>query len=420
MVHGISGSSLPLQRIDKDKAPVIKPQTTIPQTFFEEVVAEFLLANPEESAYFLDSAHLREKARIFLNEFMPEDSRAVTAYAMKANPNEQVLKILTEEGVNYFDCASPSEIRTMRKVNSDAINLYNNPLKRKQDIVAAAHMGVKHFTVQTHREIQKVFKETHGIIKREDLEIAIRLQTLNDAAAINLSTKFGATIPDVLGMFEHLKFLGIVPGISIHTGSQNSDPQTFYTGIEKMMDIIKKKGKINTLNIGGGIPVNYLGDRKYDISDYLRIINGALRGIVGEVFDNDNYKLIIEPGRSMIGDSIKLVAPIISREKRGYMDSIYIHDGIFGSFNPADTPNVEAAFKVLRQEGDKIIELPMENLQKFEVFGCSCDSADKLPNKMLPQDVQEGDWILHDTAGAYTSACRSDFNGYAEHGWVIY
>lgn len=418
MVHEIPGPSLPLGQINK--AHIIKPNVAISQTSFEEVVAEFLLANPEESAYFLDSTHLREKARIFLNEFMPEDSRAVTAYAMKANPNEQVLKILTEEGINYFDCASPTEIRTMRGINPDAINLYNNPLKRKQDIVVAAHMGVKHFTVQTHREIQKVFKETYGIIKRGDLEITIRLQTLNDAAAINLSTKFGAKIYDVLGMFDHLKFLGIVPGISIHTGSQNSDPQTFHTGIEKMMDIIKKKGKINTLNIGGGIPVNYLGDRKYDIADYLQIINGALRGVIGDVFDNDNYKLIIEPGRSMIGDSIKLIAPIISREKRGDMDSIYIHDGIFGSFNPADTPNVEAAFKVLRQEGNEIIELPMENLQKFEVFGCSCDSADKLPNKMLPKDVQEGDWILHETAGAYTSACRSDFNGYAEHGWIIY
>jgi ornithine decarboxylase len=420
MVYEIPGLSLPLWRIDENKVPVIKPQITIPQGSFEEVVTEFLLANPEESAYFLDSTHLRGKARIFLNEFMPEDSHAVTAYAMKANPNKQVLEILTKEGIDYFDCASPSEIRTMKGINSDAINLYNNPLKRKQDIVAAAHMGVKHFTVQTHREIQKVFQATYGIIKREDLEIAVRLQTLNDAAAINLSTKFGAPFFNVLEMFEHLKSLGVIPGISIHTGSQNSDPKTFHTGIEKIMDIIKKKGKINTLNIGGGIPVDYLGDRKYNIIDYLQVINGALRGVVGDIFDNDDYKLIIEPGRSMIGDSIKLVAPILSREKRGHMDSIYIHDGIFGSFNLADTPNVEAAFKILRQEGDRIIELPIENLKKFEVFGCSCDSADKLPNKMLPQDVREGDWILHETAGAYTSACRSNFNGYAEHGWIIY
>jgi len=418
MVSRSSEMSLLNNLVNAREGVKCKPLSSL--SSFEDIAAEFLLTYPEESAYFLDSTHLREKVGVFLSQFMPEDSNAVTAYAIKANPNEQVLRILTDEGIKYFDCASPSEIKTISSIDNNAIGLYNNPLKRRQDIVLAANMGVKHFTVQTHSEIQKVFQETHGIIDPKDLEIAVRLQTLNDAAAINLSTKFGATTHDVLGMFKHIRTLGIVPGISIHTGSQNSDPQTFHDGVEKIMNIVKKEGKINTLNIGGGIPVNYLGGKSYNITDYLNIINKSLREVVNEIFDNDNYKLIIEPGRSMIGDSVKLVIPILSREKRGQMDSIYINDGIFGSFNPADTPNVEATFKVLRKDGDKIIELPMQNARKFEVFGCSCDSADKLPNKMLPVDVREGDWILHETAGAYTSACRSDFNGYAEHSWVIY
>ncbi|MBU1445887.1 hypothetical protein KKD70_01335 [Patescibacteria group bacterium] len=418
MVHGMPDFPLSSRRLNVDH--VSKLEQLMPQTSFEEIATDFLLANPEESAYFLDSNHLRVRVGLFRDQFMPEDKNAFPAYAVKANSNEHVLRILNEEGINHFDCATPTEIRMMNGINQKSINFYNNPLKRNCDIVDAAHMGVKHFTVQTHDEIQKVFMSTYGLIKPEDLEIAVRLQTLNNAAAINLSTKFGASVPEVTSMFEHIRSLGMVPGISVHTGSQNSDPKTFHTAIEKMMDVIKREGRVNTLNVGGGIPVNYCGDREYDIGYYIQVINESLRGIIGEIFDNDSYKLIIEPGRSMVADSIKLVVPVLSREKRGYMDSIYIHDGIFGSFNPADTPNVEAAFKVLRQEGNQIIEVPMDDLQKFEVFGCSCDSADKLPNKMLPKDVKAGDFILHETAGAYTSACRSDFNGYSEHSWVIY
>lgn len=374
--------------------------------------------SPENSFYFLNEGAIRERYRVIDSNFLPGNPNSHVAYAVKANSRRRVLEVLSSEGMTHFDCASPSEISLVKLVNEKSSPLYNHPIKRKIDIVSALQMGVNHFTVQTKREIEKILELFS--VTPSGLEIAVRMATLNDKAACNLSTKFGATQEATKEMLQFLKKNQIRAGISIHTGSQNSDPATMRAGIEKMTDIIKSVGRIRSLNIGGGLPVNYLGNREFDIKVFLKVVSDAVLEVLEDIFEDEDHQIIIEPGRAIIGDNVQLVSPVIAVEERDTTPCIYINDGIFSSFCPADPPNFEADLKVLRKNQGLIQEIVDDDFQEFIVFGRTCDSADTLGKRLLPKSIREGDWILHTTAGAYADSCSSSFNNFQPHTWISF
>ena len=373
---------------------------------------------PEDSFYLLNEGALRERYRTIDSNFLPGNQNSYVAYAVKANSRRRILEVLSSEGMTHFDCASPNEISLVKSVDKKNYPMYNHPIKRKTDIREAYRMGVTHFTVQTKREIEKILELLRPA--PSNLEIAVRMMTLNSKAACNLSTKFGATQQATKEMLKFLKKHNIRAGISVHTGSQNSDPETMREGVEKMADVLKSIGKIRSLNVGGGLPVNYLGDKEFDIKVFLEVVSQAVSEILEDVFEDDDHQIIIEPGRAIIGDNIQLVSPVIAVEGRGTSPCIYINDGIFSSFCPADPPNYKADFKLLRKDQGQIYEVRDDEFEEFIVFGRTCDSADTLGKRRLPKSVREGDWILHSTAGAYTDSCSSSFNNFNPHKWVSF
>ena len=381
-------------------------------------IEEMLLEFPEDSFYFLNEGDLRDRIRLIDQHFLPNNPNKKVAYAIKANSRRRILEILYKEGMTHFDCASPKEIALIKDLDPDTIPLYNHPIKRKIDIREAANMGALHFTAQTKREINKIINEFD--VLPSNLEVVARMQTLNNKAACNLSTKFGAPPEEVKQMLQYLDRENINKGISVHTGSQNSDPATMETGVEKMVQVIRETGKVKVLNVGGGLPANYLGNSEYDVRVYLNAVSEAILAVLGDIFDSDDYKVIIEPGRGIVGDVVQLTSPVIATEERNGAPCIYINDGVFSSFCPADPPNFNADLKVLRKEGSNIIEVEPAKGKDFVVFGRTCDSADTLGMRRLPSDTQEGDWILHTSAGAYAESCSSDFNNFQPHTWVSF
>lgn len=378
---------------------------------------------PEEALYLFNERALADRLKLFQKHFIPEKHEREIAYAVKANPRKRVLKILgtpggNQEGISHFDCASIGEIERVLETHPNATILYNHPIKRRKDIQNASFYGVNHYTAQTKGEIDKILENT-SLLDPRTLEIAIRMKTPNSEAGANLSEKFGADpklVPDLIKYIREKSEAKV--GLSIHTGSQNPDPHSYQRGIQQMLAIAKAHKGVHTINIGGGLPANYLGYPEVEVISLLGSISDTIRDhIDGALSGEKGNKIIIEPGRAMVAETTDLFFPVVATEKDE--QRIYTHEGRYMSFLSARMHGYQLHLNALRE--DPQVDRPFSDEKtEFEVYGMTCDSADSLGKVDLPTDIKEGDLLHSPTAGAYTDASATGFNGFNKPKWMSY
>jgi len=374
---------------------------------------------PEESIMLLDEGALRERAGTIRKHFM-----GTTAYAVKANPRRRILKILVEEGITTFDCSSPEEVSAVQKVNPDAKILYNMPVNTRSDIAAVLARGGRHFTAHDREGVEEILtcallaNKPPQQIPLEEIHIVARLETFNPHAAIDLSDKFGATTEETEMMIEDIRRAGASPGLSIHTGSQNTDPNEFKKGIRKMTKLARDVGGVDSINVGGGLPANIHDGDRYLIEGYLDEINSAIRKNLAGVFRKDAIdRVYIEPGRAMVAEAVDLIIPVLSVTTRRGERVIYMKEGLFGSFFDAALHKWQFPFEALRRNDRRF----SDQKATFKLLGQTCDSGDKIGTKvLLPENIQRGDYLHVPSAGAYMSSQASDFNGCKKARYVSY
>lgn len=390
-------------------------------TVFEDVFESVLQDHPEESFCFLNVEHLRQRVRLLQEHFIPDlpKHRAI-AYAVKANPHEQVLSTLTEAGIRHFDCASIGEIETVQSIQPDAKIFFNHPIKRRKDIQEAVRRGVTHFTADSEDEVNKIIDHHPG--KNALFDIALRMRTDNGDAKIALSEKFGAdeaVIRDLIHMVRDMVHTNAAkrtkPGLSVHTGSQNTNPHVFINAIQHLGIIAKEERGIHTINIGGGLPANYEQTDNFDIRYYLDLISTAIRDEVMQAL-REEPTIIIEPGRGIIAEAIDLTIPILAVGKRDGVMVAHIGDGVFTSFSDSTVHGWKYPFEVLGKKHRKT----SADLKSFTLFGRTCDSGDKITNVLLPEDLRPGDHLRVRSAGAYHDSQSTRFNGFEPPKYVVY
>ncbi|MCK5605215.1 hypothetical protein KAR91_25210, partial [Candidatus Pacearchaeota archaeon] len=398
-----------------------------PSGDLKKVMSEVLHDDPEESFCFLNEGRLRERARALQDHFLPENEFRRIIYAVKANSRSRILQVLAKEGVDGFDCASSDEINNVLSQAPEAKILFNNPIRTSKSIRHAMERGVKHFTVQAREDIEDIFEvifskySAWSSFKFSSVpEISVRLQTLNDEAKINLSEKFGATEAATRDLLRFLKEMHrlISPGLSIHTGSQNTSVPTFEKGIELMTHIARTEGGVGNINIGGGIPVNYFDPDQFDMVNYLKRISQSIRdNIKGVLLEGTNEpKIIIELGRAIVAESVDLTIPVLKIEERDGQKCVYINDGVFTSFSDSPVHGWKYNFKAINSEGEEL----SGGSESCVVFGRTCDSGDTLGRVNLPENLKKGDYLWVENAGAYLDSQSSHFNGFRPPKYVTY
>jgi len=394
---------------------------SVPTSNRKTAMTEVLNAYPEETFYFLNEGRLIRNVGIFHDHFIPElaEYRRII-YAMKANPKSCILGKLQSEGIDGFDCATFSEVlEGLNHTDGDGIFL-NHPIKKEKDIRGAHSLGVSHFTAQDRDEIEKILK---GATSSSHLppEIAVRLLTPNNEAVINLSEKFGTTAEEGRGLLKYIQDEAPYAdtGVSIHTGSQNTSLQAFKMGIELMGQIASDVGGVSSINVGGGLPVNYRRGDNFNIRKFLSEISESIRGIIGSALklNADVPKIIIEPGRSMVANTLDLAIPILSVQGRDQGPCIYIDDGIFGSFSDSPIHKWRYPIRAMTKDGEVI----KGDKKEVTVYGNTCDSKDVLDGRYdLPIDIKAGDYLWVPTAGSYMDSQRSNFHLFEPPRYVVY
>ncbi|MBL4749254.1 MAG: type III PLP-dependent enzyme [Amylibacter sp.] len=348
---------------------------------------------PDLPVAFFDPAVLADTARMFQQGFP-----GLVTYAVKANPTARVLRGLIAAGIKAFDVASPVEIDLVRGLMPDATLHYHNPIRSMQEITHAVDAGVRSYSVDRMGELEKLLAQIP-----DACEISVRLKLDLDCSAYNFGAKFGADADLCVALLRRVMDSGHIASMTFHPGTQCTDPQIWAAYISEVAAIAKRaKCKLHRLNVGGGFPSHRWGEEP-DLAPIFDMIKHAHI----QHFSDHAPMLVCEPGRAMVADSFSLALCVKTRT-----DSIiYLNDGIYGGLAEfRDIGHIER-YEVISASNKPLYK----NISDFTVFGPTCDSLDQLSAPLpLPNDIEEGDYILFENTGAYTHSIATRFNGYGD------
>ena len=338
----------------------------------------------------VDSNIIRNKIRRF-KAAMP---RVHPHYAAKANPDPRVLRTLIEEGAG-FEIASIAELDLLLSLGVPAAEIYySNPMKSRAYLEYAATKGVEWYVLDSIEELHKI------VSIKSDAKLYLRIDTPNIGSDWPLAGKFGTHLADIKEIIDEAAHIGAdLAGVTFHVGSQCRNPQNWRVGIERAKNVfadMRQAGlRPRLLNIGGGYPVRHVKPIP-SIEVIAEVINAAIADLPADI------RVMAEPGRYLVSDSACFVCRVVGTATRNGKRWMYWDAGIFGGI-------IEVS-EGLRYE---ILTNRQGNRIPWSIAGPTCDSVDVLMHdELLPDDIQEGDFIFIPNAGAYTTAYASNFNGF--------
>jgi len=361
---------------------------------------------PTSAFYIINIGEVIRRVQLWKKLFPTVES----CYAVKANPNPILCKLLAACGVG-FDVASIDEINIVKNlVNDKSKIIFAHPIKPTNSIVYSRVVDVDNLVFDSEHELYKI-KLHHPKAK-----LFMRLKVNDSKSLCKFSDKFGVPKEDIEFLLDlaHKMNLNVV-GISFHVGSGCKDALQYYEAIELAkyaFDVAKNKDyyTFNILDLGGG----FSGGNDLESMQLLNEISTQVYRALKDFFDydidnNNGLKIIAEQGRFYSTESHKLVLNVIGKkikidkETKEKSQTIYLNDGTYGSFSS------------IKNDHQTPIILPYNNddIEKYRtrVEGNSCDSIDLISENMLLPELEVSDMVYVEAMGAYSLASSSKFNG---------
>ncbi|MCX7287958.1 MAG: type III PLP-dependent enzyme [Rhodobacterales bacterium] len=351
---------------------------------------------PENPVLFFAPSAAQAAARRFIDGFP-----GMVTYAVKSNPGEAMVENLSAAGIRGYDCASPFEIDLIRRLAPDAAIHYNNPVRARHEIAFAVERGVKSYSVDSQSELAKLIE----MVPAEGTEISVRFKLPVAGAAYNFGAKFGATSELAVELLKAVAAAGYIPSLTFHPGTQCTDPAAWEFYIREAAVIARNAGvTIARLNVGGGFPNHRLQSIVPQIETTFQLIDR----VATEAFGADRPLLVCEPGRALCGDAFALAARVKALRDGTH---VFLNDGVYGALTELPMIGVIDRMEVLSPDGAK---RKGDTLPRI-VFGPTCDSVDRLPGELpLPSDIAEGDFVIWQGMGSYSTVTNTRFNGFGD------
>jgi ornithine decarboxylase len=324
-------------------------------------------------------------------------------FAMKCNPAGPLLDTLARLG-SSFEIASAAELRmvTATGVPADAV-LYSNTVKPPGHIVEAFAAGLCRFAFDSEPELHKLARHAPGS------SVYARLRVDDRASLFPLSTKFGTSVDEAVRLLELAYDLGLVPyGVTFHVGSQCVNPMAWDRALEDcaavMRRLLRRGIRLRMVNLGGGLPARYTTPVP-ELATIASVIRTALTRLPYQP-----ALLAAEPGRYLVAESGVLAGSVIGVAERDGQRWVFLDVGGYNGMMEAVQTGGRWVFPLLTSRPDHFREPTVATV----VTGPSCDSSDTMfYDAWLPACLEVGDRVYIGSAGAYTSAYASTFNGFA-------
>ena len=340
-------------------------------------------------------------------------------YAVKANSNRAVLRLLAEQGAG-FDIVSGGELyRVLQAGGSAARCTFAGVGKSPDEIEYALAEGVFSFNVESEAELEAINRIAAA--RNVRAPIALRVNPDVDAGThkyVSTGThenKFGIGIDTIERVYEAASRMPhiAIRGVQMHIGSQITQAQPFADAIAKVAPIVrelKKRYAIEFLSIGGGMGIIYKralesGSGKwwhdrdgeesaFSVQSYARAILPALQSL--------GVRVLLEPGRFLVGNAGVLLTRVRYVKQAAQKKFIIVDAGMNDLIRPALYQSYHEIVPVL-ESADRRPEV-------VDVVGPVCESGDFFAEDREVAELHEGELVALMSAGAYGFVMASNYN----------
>lgn len=334
-----------------------------------------------------------------------KDIPHVIAFAMKANSNLAILRLMAREG-SGVDIVSGGELFRALKAGVPASKIvFAGVGKSPDEIQSALKADILMFNVESPAEIHAINEVAASVGMKA--RIALRINPdVDPKTHPYISTgmkksKFGIAADRALEeykMASSLSHIDVV-GVHAHIGSQLTDVTPFVDSLKKvvaLIDTLKSHGiNIRYLNIGGGLGITYSDEKPPLPQDLARAISPLVKGL--------GLTLVMEPGRVIVGNAGILVTKALY-EKTGETKHFVIVDA---AMNDLIRPSLYGAYHEIRPVNEAAVHRPK---QMVDIVGPVCESGDFLAKERSLPNIQPDDLLAVMSAGAYGFVMASNYN----------
>ncbi len=325
-------------------------------------------------------------------------------YAVKANSNLAILKLLAEAGAG-FDIVSGGELFRVLEAGADPQTVvFSGVGKTSQEIDYALEHQIRSFNCESEPELALI----DALASRRDIQARVALRVNPDVDASThpyISTglrqhKFGIDISEAEAVYDRARAFSnlVMDGVSCHIGSQITDIAPMLQVFDKMIALVERlraRGvPISTLDLGGGLGVAYKpGDAALSICEFVQAMCQRTAG--------HGLAILIEPGRSIVAEAGLLLTRVLYRKTNGDRQFVIVDAAMNDLIRPA-----------LYQSHHEIIPLRETHAGTIvaDVVGPVCESGDFLARNREIANVMPGDLLAVCTAGAYGFVAASNYN----------
>ena len=360
----------------------------------------------ETPCYVYDTNLLTDTLIIAKNACEKFFKNSVIHYALKANNNVKLLKLILDHGFGV-DCVSGGEINYSLNQGFVAKNIvFAGVGKLDWEINLALECGIHAFNCESLEELIIInqLAENKNIIAKVMLRINpdIDAKTHKHISTGQVDNKFGVSIESVklaINQIRNLKFIEIT-GLHYHVGSQIIDMQVYADlaiNVNVDYQAMKELGfNFTELDLGGGLGIDYVNPDMHPITDF----EGYFQTLANNLRIDDSITVHFELGRSLIAQCGAILSTVVLTKHATDYDFVIVDVGMNDLMRPA-----------LYDAKHKIISLrPSNEYALYSIVGPVCESTDIFAKKIYIPKLIRGDKIAILSCGAYGHVMANQYN----------
>ena len=389
------------------------------ELFCEDASVSKIISTEKTPAYIYSKNSILQHFTEIREAFA--EASPLICFSVKSNSNLTILKILADAGAG-FDVVSGGELfRILRIGVSPGKIVFAGVGKTPEEVRYALENNIFMFNVESESELVTINKTANSLNKKAC--VALRINPDIDAKTHAKTTtgkkenKFGIdfeTTERILNEIESYKNIDL-KGVHVHLGSPIYDPEPYVLALKKVDEFLqrltklKKMQGIEYLNIGGGYCISYTGEAVKRPADFARNIIPITKKF--------NARLIMEPGRFIVGNSGILVSRVTySKSSTGGKKHVICDAAMNDLIRPSLYDAFHRIWPVHPSVSMPEIELPGQkpetggDMELVDIVGPVCESSDVLAKDRWFPVIKEGELIAVFSSGAYGFTMSSNYN----------
>ena len=367
--------------------------------FIDEVSLEDIAKEYGTPVYVYSGSKLKENLNGYLSSVREQDK---VCYSVKSNSNIHLLELLADLG-SGFDVVSGNELRKCLEAGAKPEDIvFSGVGKTEEELVLAIKENIFSINIESEEELDRIIKTAKDLEKKAQCMIRINPDISSEShpyIQTGLKTsKFGILREGIDSLVEKASKSGLInlKGIASHVGSQIFNKELIFENLNLLIEIannlIRQGHALSYIDLGGGLGISYQEEKELKPRAVLEEVISKLEPL--------NLNLLLEPGRSISGNTGVLLSKVEYLKKTSDLNFAVIDSGM----NDLLRPSLYQAWHNI-----SVVETNNQKELSYEVVGPVCESGDTFGEDRILSLDEDSILAIHD-AGAYGHVMSSNYN----------